>query len=88
MFSFAHSFGTSSTTALAGGSLVFLAAVIVLIFAIAWSLYSRSGSDITPRPSDGLGRGGESAAPGAAGDERTAGKVDGEQDSFDTHGTR
>ncbi len=77
-----------SPMALTGGSFVFLAFVILLIFAIAWSLYSRSGRDITPRPSDGFGRDGGSAAPGAAGDERTGGKVDGEQDSFDTHGTR
>jgi hypothetical protein len=63
--------------ALAGGSFVFLAFVILLVLALAWTLYARSARDITPRPSDG-----------AAGEESTAGKLDGEQDAFDTHGTR
>lgn len=73
---------------LAGGALIFGAFVVAMFFAIVWSYYTKTGSGITLRPSDGLGGDHESAAPGAEGSSSIAGKVEGEQDRFDTHGTR
>lgn len=75
--------------ALAGGSLIFLGFIIVFFFAFAFAYYSRAGSDITERPSDGLGGhdGGNSAAPKAEGPDNIAGKTEGDQEAFDTHGT-
>lgn len=74
--------------AVADGSYVLLAFMIVFFFAIVWGYYTRRGSDIAQRPSDGLGRGDDSEAPGAEGRSTIVGKVDGERDRFDTHGTK
>ena len=74
--------------ALATGGLVFLLFVLILLAAVIYGLYSRSGSDIAQRPSDGLRHGEQAAAPGAADPDRIVGTEEGEQDRFDTHGTR
>lgn len=46
--------------ALAGGSWIFLGALIVILVAIVWGYYSRSGGDISQTPYDG--RGGQEGA--------------------------
>ena len=48
--------------ALAGGSLIFVVFLVVLFFAIAYGYYTKAGSGISQRPSDGRGQ-----APGADG---------------------
>lgn len=73
---------------LVGGAFIFGAFGVAMFFAIVWSYYTKTGSGITLRPSDGLGSDHENAAPGAEGKSSIAGKVYGEQDRFDTHGTR
>ncbi len=77
----------AAPAALADGSLIFLAVILVVLLGVIWGYYTKSGSDIALRPSDGLGHGGDSQAPGAAGPDSITGKVDGEQDPFETHGT-
>jgi protein-disulfide isomerase len=49
--------------ALAGGSWIFLAVVIVLLIAVVWGYYARSGSDISMTPYDGREGQEGSAAP-------------------------
>lgn len=66
----------------AGGSLIFLAVIIVFFFAIVFGFYTRRGSGINQRPSDGL-----DGAPGAEGQSETSGRDMGEGDTLDTHGT-
>ncbi len=73
--------------ALANGSFIFLAFIAIGLFGVVWAYYTKAGSDIAQRPSDGLGDDAESAAPGAEGESTITGKVDGEQDRFTTHGT-
>lgn len=51
--------------AFAGGSLIFLAFLIVFFFAIVFGFFTRRGSGINQRPSDGRGQ-----APGAEGSSR------------------
>ena len=50
--------------AIAGGSWIFLVAIVVLLGAVVWGYYSRSGSDISLTPYDGRGGQEGSAAPG------------------------
>lgn len=51
--------------ALAGGSFIFLAFIIVFLLAIVFGFFTRRGSGINQRPSDGRGE-----APGAEGASR------------------
>lgn len=78
----------AASLALAGGSLIFLGFLALFFVALVWGYYTKSGSDIALRPSDGAGRNQEEAAPGAEGPGRIAGREAGEQERFDTHGTR
>ena len=68
--------------ALAGGSFIFLAVVILIVAGIVVG-YTRRGSGIDEHPSDGL-----DGAPGADGRSEISGKDQGEGSPFDTHGTR
>jgi hypothetical protein len=65
----------------AGGSMIFLAFVLVLFLALGFVLYTRKGSGISSHPSDGTG------APGAKGRGETAGDQ-GEGGSFGGAGTK
>jgi hypothetical protein len=69
--------------ALAGGSWIFLIVVVLIVAAVAWSFYTRTGSAIDEHP-----RGKEDQAPGATGRSEISGKDAGEGSAFDTHGTR
>lgn len=70
--------------ALAGGSLIFLAFLIVFFFALVFSYYTKTGSGINQRPSDGRGE-----APGAEGASSiTTTEGDGDERTVGTHGTR
>ncbi len=60
---------TTTVLALAGGSFIFLAFLVVMFFAIVYSFYTISGSAINQHPNDGL-RG----APGSAGPSEASGK--------------
>jgi hypothetical protein len=51
--------------ALAGGSLIFLAFIIVFFLAVVYGFFTRTGSGINQRPHDGRGD-----APGAEGASR------------------
>ena len=55
--------------ALAGGSFIFLAFLVVMFFAVVYSFYTVSGSAINQHPNDGL-RG----APGSSGPCEASGK--------------
>lgn len=68
--------------ALAGGSLIFLAVIIVVFFAVVYGYYTRRGSGINQRPNDGL-----DGSPGAQGRSEIAGNTEGEGSSLDEHGT-
>lgn len=75
------------TLALAGGSFVFLAVVVVLFFGMVFGLYTRRGSGIDEHPNDGL-----DGAPGAKQPDAPsgAGTLEGHDDGpdpFATHGT-
>jgi hypothetical protein len=63
-------------------SLIVLAVLIVLVFVIAYGLYTRKGSGINPRPWDGSG-----GAPGAEGREEVSGHDQGEGSALAQHGT-
>ena len=78
----------TTLASLTSGAFIFAAFGVFMFFAIVWSYYTKAGSGITLRPSDGLGSDHENAAPGAEGASKIAGKVHGEQDRFDTHGTK
>jgi uncharacterized membrane protein len=71
----------------AAGSIALVVIVLLIVAGVVVGYYTRRGNDITERPSDGLGHGDGSEAPGAEGPGRIAGKDDGEQDPFSTHGT-
>jgi hypothetical protein len=64
-------------------SLVPIGLFLFILVAIIVGYYSKRGSDIAQRPSDGL-----DGAPGAEGDSRIAGRTSGDQDRLDTHGTQ
>lgn len=51
--------------AMATGAMIFLAFIIVMFFVLVYSYYTRTGSGINQRPSDGRGQ-----APGAEGPSR------------------
>ena len=68
---------------LAVSTLVPVGLFIFVLGGIVVGYYSKRGSDIAQRPSDGL-----DGAPGAEGDSRIAGRTSGDQDRFDSHGTQ
>ena len=69
--------------ALAGGSLIFLAFIVVFFFVLVYSYYTKTGSGINQRPSDGRGE-----APGAEGASSiTTTEGDGDERTVGTHGT-
>ena len=81
-----------SVYALAGGSFVFIGAIIILFFAIVYGYYTVRGSAINLHPSDGL-----DGAPGSAGPNTALGKGRSAEDhgdgasaggDFSTYGTR
>lgn len=51
--------------AMAGGSLIFLAFIVVFLLAVVYGFWTRTGSGINQRPTDGRG-----GAPGAEGASR------------------
>jgi len=70
--------------ALAGGSLIFLAFIIVFFFVLVYSYYTKTGSGIEQRPSDGRGE-----APGAEGASSiTTTEGDGDERTIGTRGTK
>lgn len=70
--------------ALSGGSLILLVFLVVLFFAIAYGYYTKAGSGINQRPSDGRGQ-----APGAEGASSiTTTEGDGDERTVGTHGTQ
>ena len=70
--------------ALAGGSLIFLAFLVVFFFALVFSYYTKAGSGINMRPSDGRGE-----APGAEGASSiTTTEGDGDERTVGSHGTK
>lgn len=70
--------------ALAGGSLILVVFLVVLFFAIAYGFYTKAGSGISQRPSDGRGQ-----APGADGASSiTTTEGDGDERTVGTHGTQ
>lgn len=69
--------------ALAPGSLIFLGFIIVFFFVLVYSYYTKTGSGINQRPSDGRGQ-----APGATGASTlTTTEGDGDERTIGTHGT-
>jgi hypothetical protein len=73
----------SPLLALAGGSLVFIAFVVVLFFVVVFSFYTRRGSGINQRPTDGRG-----GSPGADGASSITTGDDGDERTVGTHGTK
>lgn len=70
--------------ALAGGSLIFLGFIVVFFFALVFSYYTKTGSGINQRPSDGRGQ-----APGADGASSiTTTEGDGDERTVGTRGTK
>jgi len=70
--------------AMAGGSLIFLAFLIVFLLVLVYSYYTKTGSGISMRPTDGRGE-----APGAAGASSiTTTEGDGDERTVGTHGTK
>jgi hypothetical protein len=63
-------------------SLIVLGVLIVMVFAVAYGLYTRTGSGINPRPWDG-----SEGAPGAKGREEVSGDDQGEGSALAQHGT-
>lgn len=78
--------------ALAGGSLIFIAVIVVILFAVAFGFYTYRGSAINPHPSDG-----KDGAPGSAGPNEASGQGRTSEDNpdefsagggFSSHGTK
>lgn len=69
--------------ALAGGSMIFLGVVVVLIGGLIYGMFTRVGSGIDHHPHDG-----SDGAPGAKGQSETSGRDEGDGSAFDDHGTR
>lgn len=70
--------------ALAGGSLIFLAFIVLFFFVLVYSYYTKTGSGINMRPSDGRGQ-----APGAEGaSSLTTTEGDGDERTVGTRGTK
>jgi hypothetical protein len=63
-------------------SLIVLGVLVVMVFAVAYGLYTRTGSGINPRPWDG-----SEGAPGAKGPEEISGDDQGEGSALAQHGT-
>lgn len=59
----------SAILALAGGSFIFLAFIVVMFFAIVYGFYTYRGSGINAHPDDGL-----EGSPGSAGPSDPGGK--------------
>lgn len=72
--------------ALAGGSFIFLAVIIILFFAVAYGYFTVRGSGINTRPWAAGSDGG--SAPGAEGREEVSGKDQGDGSALRTHGTK
>lgn len=69
--------------ALAGGSAIFAVFIVVFFFVVVYSYYTKTGSGINQRPSDGRGE-----APGADGASSiTTTEGDGDERTIGTHGT-
>jgi hypothetical protein len=69
--------------ALEAGSLIVLAVLVVFFGAVVFGFYTRTGSAIEQRPSDGRGQ-----SPGAEGPSSISTTEDeGEDSTLDTHGT-
>ena len=68
---------------MAGGSLIFVGFLVLMVFVVAYSYYSRTGSGINQRPSDGRGE-----APGAAGESHISTADDDVERTVGTHGTK
>jgi hypothetical protein len=66
------------------GSLVIVAATVLILVGLAVGLFTPSGSGIAPRPWSGRGA---SSAPGADGPEEVSGRDEGEHTPMQ-HGTR
>jgi len=69
--------------AASNGSLIFLAFIVVMFLAIAYGYYSRKGSGINQRPTDGRG-----SAQGASGKSSISTTEDDVERTVGTHGTR
>lgn len=69
--------------ALAGGSMIFLGVVVVLLGGLIYGMFTRVGSGIDHHPHDG-----SDGAPGAKGSSETSGRDEGEGSALDDHGTR
>ena len=68
---------------MAGGSLIFLAFIIVFLLALAYGFYSRRGSAINQRPTDGRGE-----AAGAEGKSFITTTDDEAERTVGTHGAK
>jgi hypothetical protein len=77
--------GASVTTplALAGGSFVFLAVILLLLVGLIYGFFTRSGSGIDSHPTDSRG-----GSPGAVGPTEASGHDAGESHVFSDHGVR
>ena len=77
--------------ALAGGSFIFLAVIVVLFFAVVFGYYTIAGSGINQHPNDGLdgapGAGGPSEASGMGRNPGNTREDHSVGDTFSTHGT-
>lgn len=69
--------------ALAGGSLIFLAFVVAWFLVIAFGYYTKRGSGINQRPTDGRG-----GSPGAEGSSVISTSGDETERTIGTHGTK
>lgn len=69
--------------ALAGGSWIFIAVMVVGLFGVIYGFFTMSGSGIDAHPHDG-----SDGAPGAEGRSEASGRDEGEGMTLDTHGTR
>ena len=70
--------------ALAGGSMIFLAFIIIFMLVLVYSYYTKTGSGINMRPTDGRGD-----APGAEGASSiTTTEGDGDERTIGTRGTK
>lgn len=68
---------------LAGGSYIFLGFAVLMVFVLIYSFYTRTGSGINQRPSDGRGE-----APGASGESHISTNDPGVERTLGTHGTK
>lgn len=71
-----------SAFSITGNSLILLAVLVIMVFAVAYALFNRRGSGIALTPWDG-----SQGAPGAKGKAEVSGKDQGEGSSLNQHGT-